>query len=59
VLIVDAQNKIERRDVHVSGIVPNGVTIAESLGPDAQVVKMAGAFLQVGESVKPTRDAGA
>ncbi len=29
VLIVNAQNKIERRAVHVSGIVQNGVTIAD------------------------------
>jgi len=58
VLIVGADNKIQRRAVHVSGIVPNGVTIAESLGADTQVVKMAGAFLQVGESVKPMRVAG-
>jgi RND family efflux transporter MFP subunit len=58
VLIVGADNKIQRRAVHVSGIVPNGVTIAESLGADTQVVKMAGAFLQVGESVKTMRVAG-
>jgi hypothetical protein len=58
VLIVGADKKIQRRAVHVSGIVPNGVTIAESLGADTQVVKMAGAFLQVGESVKPMRVAG-
>src|ERR1700689_769665 len=31
VLIVNAQHKIERRTVHVSGIVQNGVTIADGL----------------------------
>ena len=34
VLIVNAQNKVERRAVHVTGIVENGVTIAR--GPQRQ-----------------------
>jgi hypothetical protein len=33
--------------------VPNGVTIAEGLGPKDQIVTTAGAFLQEGETVKP------
>jgi len=53
VLIVNAQNKVERRDVHVSGIVANGVTIADGLTDREQVVATAGAFLQEGEVVKP------
>ncbi len=53
VLIVNAQNKVERRAVHVSGIVANGVTIADGLTDREQVVATAGAFLQVGEVVKP------
>ncbi|MGO9512987.1 MAG: efflux RND transporter periplasmic adaptor subunit [Steroidobacteraceae bacterium] len=53
VLIVDAQNKVERRTVHVSGIVENGVTIADGINDKDQVVATAGAFLQVGEVVKP------
>jgi len=52
VLIVDAQDKVERRAVHVSGIVANGVTI-DGLGDKEQVVATAGAFLQEGEVVKP------
>ncbi len=53
VLIVDAQNKIERRAVRVSGVVANGVTIAEGVGEKDRVVATAGAFLQVGETVRP------
>lgn len=53
VLIVDAQGKVERRAVRVSGMVPTGVTIAEGLKPKDQIVTTAGAFLQEGETVKP------
>jgi len=55
VLIVNAHNKIERRPVRLSGVVPNGVTIAEGLSADEQVVATAGGFLQDGETVKPVR----
>jgi len=59
VLIVNAQNKVERRAVRVSGIVQNGVTIAEGINGNEQVVATAGAFLQEGELVKPVlKDAG-
>ncbi len=53
VLIVNAENKVERRTVRVSGIVKNGVTIAEGIDGKEQVVATAGAFLQEGELVKP------
>jgi HlyD family secretion protein len=53
VLIVNAQHKIERRAVHVSGIVQDGVTIADGIGGKDQVVATAGAFLQEGELVIP------
>jgi HlyD family secretion protein len=53
VLIVNAQNKVERRAVRVSGIVHGGVTIAEGLAGTDQVIATAGAFLQEGELVKP------
>ncbi|HME39128.1 MAG TPA: efflux RND transporter periplasmic adaptor subunit [Steroidobacteraceae bacterium] len=53
VFIVNAQNKIERRAVRVSGMVLNGVTIAEGIDGNEQVVATAGAFLQPGELVKP------
>jgi multidrug efflux pump subunit AcrA (membrane-fusion protein) len=53
VLIVNAQHKIERRSVHVSGIIQNGVTIADGIAGTDQVVATAGAFLQEGELVNP------
>jgi RND family efflux transporter MFP subunit len=53
VLVVDAQNKVERRAVRVSGMVQNGVTIAEGVSSKDAVVSTAGAFLQEGELVKP------
>ena len=53
VLIVNAQHKIERRNVHVSGIVQNGVTIADGVSGNDQIVATAGAFLQEGELVIP------
>ncbi len=53
VLIVNAQHKIERRNVHVSGMVQNGVTIADGIEAKDQVVATAGAFLQEGELVNP------
>ncbi len=53
VLIVDAQGKVERRAVRVTGMISSGVTIGDGLNPKDQVVTTAGAFLQVGETVKP------
>jgi HlyD family secretion protein len=53
VLIVNPQNKVERRAVHVSGIVQNGVTIADGVDTNDRVVAIAGAFLEVGEVVRP------
>jgi HlyD family secretion protein len=57
VFIVNAENKVERRSVRVSGIVQNGVTIAEGVGAQDRVVATAGAFLQQGELVKPIAQA--
>lgn len=53
VLIVNAQGKVERRAVRVTGMISSGVTIADGLNPKDQVVTTAGAFLQEGETVKP------
>ncbi len=59
VLIVNAQHKVERRAVHVSGMVQNGVTIADGINGKEQVVATAGAFLQEGELVNPVlKDVG-
>jgi HlyD family secretion protein len=53
VLVVNAQNKVERRAVHVSGIVGNGVSISDGVKNKEEVVATAGAFLQDGETVRP------
>jgi len=53
VLIVDAQNKVARRAVRVSGMVQNGVTIAGGVNGEERVIATAGAFLQEGELVRP------
>jgi RND family efflux transporter MFP subunit len=53
VLIVTAQNTVERRAVRVSGIVGNHVTIADGVKEKEEVVATAGAFLEIGETVKP------
>ena len=57
VLVVNSDDKIERRPVHVSGMVENGVTIADGVDATDRVVATAGAFLQVGETVKPVSSA--
>jgi RND family efflux transporter MFP subunit len=53
VLIVNSEGKVERRAVHVTGMVSSGVTVADGINPKDKIVTMAGAFLQVGETVKP------
>jgi HlyD family secretion protein len=53
VLVVNAEHKVERRAVHVSGMAQDGVTISDGVGGKDQVVVSAGAFLQEGELVKP------
>jgi HlyD family secretion protein len=59
VLIVNAQHKVERRAVRVSGMVQNGVTISEGISGKELVIATAGAFLQEGELVNPiSKDPG-
>jgi HlyD family secretion protein len=58
VLVVNAQGKVERKSVRVTGMVASGVTIAEGINPTDQIVTTAGAFLQEGETVKPVLIAG-
>ena len=53
VLVVAAGNKVERRPVHVSGIVAEGVTIDDGLAGENSVIATAGAFLKEGEVVRP------
>ncbi len=59
VFVVDANHRLERRAIRVSGIVGNGVSIADGLKGKELVVATAGAFLQAGEEVIPvSRDSG-
>ncbi len=52
VLIVNDENKAERRAVRVGNSVPEGLVISEGLNGDERVISTAGAFLRNGESVK-------
>jgi RND family efflux transporter MFP subunit len=58
VLVVNAQKKLERRAVHVSGIIGNGVSIADGVKDKEEVVATAGAFLHEGEVVNPMGKGG-
>ncbi len=55
VFVVNAQNKVERRDVKVGAVSDKGITIATGLSGRERVVLTAGAFLNPGESVVPVR----
>ncbi len=54
VLIVGKDDKIERRPVKVGTVTDGGVSIASGLTGNEKVVVLAGAFLNVGDKVKPT-----
>lgn len=58
VYIVEANNKVARRDVKVGDVSDKGITILSGLTGNEQVVFTAGAFLNEGETVKPVRQAG-
>ena len=53
VLIVGNGDKIERRAVKVGSVSDAGVAIASGLAGNERVVVLAGAFLNVGDTVKP------
>lgn len=59
VYLVDAQNKVVRRDVRVAEVSDEGALIASGLMGDERVVASAGAFLNVGQEVVPVRAAAA
>lgn len=54
VYIVDARDKVERRDVKVGDVSDSGLTIRSGLTGREKVVYSAGAFLNPGDKVKPT-----
>ena len=53
VLVVGSGNTVQRRAVHLAGMVESGVIITDGLNDKERVVASAGAFLQEGEVVKP------
>jgi HlyD family secretion protein len=53
VLIVGADNKVSRRAIKVSGSTLKGVIIKDGVRTGERVVASAGAFLRVGELIKP------
>lgn len=53
VLIVDNQDKIQRRLIKVGTVNDGGVSIASGLTGTERVVVLAGAFLNIGDKVKP------
>ena len=55
VYIVNAKNKVERRDVKVGDVNDAGVTILNGLSGQEAVVVSAGAFLNPGETIIPQR----
>lgn len=55
VLIVLANNTVQRRAVRIGTVTDKGVVIAEGLNGDERVVQSAGAFLNPGEKVRPQR----
>jgi len=52
VLVVNADSKVERRPVRVSGVTDSGAIISEGLTGKERVVATAGGFLRDGEQVK-------
>ena len=55
VYVIDANNRVVRRDVKVGDVNDAGVTILAGLSGQERVVVSAGAFLNPGETVKPER----
>ncbi|NNM78117.1 efflux RND transporter periplasmic adaptor subunit [Sphingomonas sp. ID1715] len=57
VYVVGPDNKVQRREVKTGQVTDAGVTILAGLSGNEQVVLSAGAFLNPGETVRPTRAA--
>jgi len=58
VMIVNAENQIERRDVTLGMISDDGIVIASGLDGSEKIVARAGGFLTFGETVKPVLESG-
>jgi len=59
VYVVNRQNQIERRDVRVGQVTDKGIAVLNGISGNEQVVYSAGAFLNPGDKVIPTRQAAA
>jgi len=55
VMIVGPNNTVQRRPVRIARVTDRGVVIGEGLSGNEQVVESAGAFLNVGERIRPER----
>ena len=55
VYIVDADNRVRRRDVRLGQIGEDGIAVAEGLAGSERIVLRAGGFLSEGEEVRPVR----
>jgi hypothetical protein len=55
VYVVNARNEVERRDVTVGTTTSAGVVIQSGLSGQERIVQSAGAFLNPGQKVTPTR----
>ncbi len=55
VMIVGANDTVERRPVRIATVTDRGVVIAEGLSGNERVVESAGQFLNAGERVRPER----
>jgi RND family efflux transporter MFP subunit len=57
VYVIDAQDKVVRRDVKVGEVSDRGVAVTSGLNGNERVVLSAGAFLNPGDKVRPVRAA--
>ena len=55
VMVVGANNAVERRAIRIGTVTDGGVVVAEGLNGNEQVVESAGQFLNPGERVRPER----
>ncbi|MEJ0007334.1 MAG: hypothetical protein WDM77_13450 [Steroidobacteraceae bacterium] len=53
VLVVNANHRVDRRDVHVSDTNSHGLVISAGLTGQEQVIMTAAGFLRLGERVNP------
>jgi HlyD family secretion protein len=59
VYVINDSDEVERRDVVVGAVDDSGVTIVQGLSGQERIVATAGPFLNVGQKVRPRRQAAA